>query len=437
MLYDNALLINAYLDAAAASGDYRHELVASTGIALYILNYMTDPGGGFHSAEDADSDGEEGKFYVWTPAEIKDCLDGELGERFCYVYDVTEEGNFEHGKSILNLPKSIEQCAALKGWDLKELKLDLTAARAVLLMERDGERVRPGKDDKVLVSWNALMIDALARVSLGDPPDTEPNARLTAAEQAARFILQSVSRPDGRLLHTWRHGKAKFDAYLDDYAYFVNALVTLYETTFDESWIDEAVRLAELMLKHFEDKERGGFFFTADDHEQLIARNKDLHDASVPSGNAMAATALLRLGKLCGKMDYLEAAGRTLAVARNVMERTPTGAGQMLIALDLWLGPVNELVLLGGKNESDNESIVAALHRSFLPNAVYAYRNLELQQQPDQARSPALRPLFEGRTATGGQPTLYICENFTCQSPVSGARKVAAEIEKLAAAATS
>jgi uncharacterized protein YyaL (SSP411 family) len=431
MLYDNALLTSAYLDAYLATREERFARVVRE-TCNYILKYMTDPEGGFHSTEDADSEGEEGKFYVWTPAEVKQVLGAEAAERFCYVYDVSDAGNFEHGKSILNLPKTIEQCAALRSWNAEELKKELADSRAKLLAARD-KRVRPGKDDKILVSWNALMIDALARAGV----ILEQPHYVALAENAATFILESISRKDGRLLHTWRHGVAKGDAFLDDYAYFTSALVTLYQTTFDERWIDEAVRLADIMLRHFEDRQRGGFYFTADDHEQLIARNKDLHDASVPSGNAMAATALLRLGKLCGKMDYLEAAGRTLAVARNVMERTPTGAGQMLIALDLWLGPVNELVLLGGKNESDNESIVAALHRSLLPNAVYAYRNLELQQQPDQARSPALRPLFEGRTATGGQPTLYICENFTCQSPVSGARKVAAEIEKLAAAATS
>jgi uncharacterized protein YyaL (SSP411 family) len=165
MLYDNALLINAYLDAADVSRDYRYGSVAAH-VAQYIKDYMTDSEGGFHSAEDADSEGEEGKFYVWTPGEIRKFVGDEVAERFCYVYDVTEQGNFEHGKSILNLPKSIEQCAALKGWDLEELKVELIAASAILRVERD-ERVRPGKDDKVLVSWNALAIDALARV--GNP----------------------------------------------------------------------------------------------------------------------------------------------------------------------------------------------------------------------------------------------------------------------------
>ena len=424
MLYDNALLIGAYLDAEAASGDYRHGLVAES-VARYVLRYMTEPDGGFHSAEDADSEGEEGKFYVWTPAQIKEVIGNELGEQFCYVYDVSEQGNFEHGQSILNLPKSIEQCAALKGWDRKQLELDLTAARAVLLTERD-ERVRPGKDDKVLVSWNALMIDALARASLNAAPGEDRNAGLVAAERAAQLILNSISRPDGRLLHTWRGGVAKLDGYLDDYAYFINALVTLYEVTFAEPWIDQAVRLADWMCWHFEDRERGGFFFTADDHEQLIARNKDLHDASIPSGNAMAATALIRLGKLTGRTEYLDSAGRTLAVAKSVMERSPTGAGQMLIALDMWLGPMQELVLIGGSNESENAELRELLQAGYRPNAVTAYRPGKMAKNYKQ--SSHLEPLFAGRAPANGQPTLYICENFACQAPIVGAEAIRAAL---------
>ncbi|MBW8883199.1 MAG: thioredoxin domain-containing protein, partial [Planctomycetia bacterium] len=355
MLYDNALLTSAYLDAYLVTRDERFaRIVRET--CNYILTYMTDTGGGFHSTEDADSEGEEGKFYVWTPAEIKTILGDKAAERFCYVYDVSEAGNFEHGKSILNLPKNLEQCAALKGWDVEQLKKELAASRVKLLAARD-QRVRPGKDDKILVSWNALMIDALARAAR----IVEQPGYAIAAEKAADFILLKMARSDGRLLHTWRNGHAKLDGYLDDYAYFVNALVTLYEATFNERWIEDAVRLADVMLQHFTDKDRGGFFFTADDHEQLIARNKDLHDASVPSGNAMAATALLRLGKLCGKTEYLEAASSTLAAAQPVMERMPTAVGQMLIALDLYLGPSTELVLISGKDETANQSAIAAL----------------------------------------------------------------------------
>jgi uncharacterized protein YyaL (SSP411 family) len=419
MLYDNALLTSAILDAYLVTREERYARVARE-TCDYVLKYMNDEDGGFHSTEDADSEGEEGKFYVWTPAEIKNILGDAAGERFCYVYDISDAGNFEHGKSILNLPKTIEQCTAIKGWNIDELKAELAASREKLLSVRD-QRVRPGKDDKVLTSWNAIMIDAMARAALIlDQPQYA-----TAAARAATFVLTKISRVDGRLLHTWRHGKAKLDAYLDDYSYLINALVTLYEATFQENWIDEAARLADLMLKHFEDQIGGGFYYTADDHEQLIARNKDLHDASIPSGNAMAATALIRLGKLLGNTAYLESAGRTLSFAKSVIEKTPTAAGQMLIALDLWRGPIQELVVIGGDNKEEYLQAMQVLGKTFLPSAVVACRPTITSRQ-----SPLLAPLFAGRTAEKEKTTLYICHNFTCQAPIVGVDQIKDAVSK-------
>jgi uncharacterized protein YyaL (SSP411 family) len=235
-----------------------------------------------------------------------------------------------------------------------------------------------------------------------------------------------MTKADGRLLHTWRHGKATLDAYLDDYAYLVNAIVTHYECTYHEPWIDEAAKLADAMLRHFEDKDRGGFFFTADDHEQLIARNKDLHDASVPSGNAMAATALLRLGKLTGRTDYIDSASRTLLMAASAMERMPTAVGQMLIALDMWQGPMQELVLIGGGDNEANKAAVSQMRRSFLPNTLRAYRPADAPPAKG-----LLDPLFANRTAIDNQPTLYICQNFTCEAPISGLAQIELAVAKL------
>jgi uncharacterized protein YyaL (SSP411 family) len=438
MLYDNALLIAAYLDAYQVEKQVsRHwSYLADTARETcdYILRYMTDAAGGFHSTEDADSEGEEGKFYVWTPDEVRQVLGGgDRAEQFCYVYDVTEQGNFEHGKSILNLPKSIEKCHAVRGWDIGPLRRDLADSRAKLLAVRD-QRVRPGKDDKILASWNGLMIHSLAQAAKVLDPDfwrADAKRYRQAAIHAAEFVLKSMSRTDGRLLHTWRHGKAKLDAYLDDYAYLINALVTLYEATFDERWIDEAVRLAELLLKHFEDKEGGGFFFTADDHEQLIARNKDFHDASVPSGNGMAATALIRLGKLTGRTEYLESAHRAIRAGLPTIERSAMAAGQLLIALDMWLGPMQELVLIGGSDEPANQKAIATLQQSYLPNAVIAYRPGDEEECIERGKISILDPLFAGRTASGGQPTLYVCENFMCQAPVSGVEEIQAILRDL------
>jgi uncharacterized protein YyaL (SSP411 family) len=269
---------------------------------------------------------------------------------------------------------------------------------------------------------------------------------VAVAAKAANFIVTQVSRPDGRLLHTWRHGQAKLDAYLDDYAYLVNAFVTLYEAAFNERCIDEAVRLADLMRQHFEDKQSGGFFYTADDHEQLIARNKDFHDASVPSGNGMAATALLRLGHLIGNSEYLESARGAILAGMPIMERSPTAAGQLLIALDMWLGPVEEWVIIGGRDASVNAELLAEIQRAYLPNCVIAYRADEATQGAHAPRSPAdgplspavvhrsphLEPLFAGRSSADGQPALFICQNFTCRAPLVGRESILAALSRTA-----
>ncbi len=418
MLYDNALLTNAYLDGFLATGQAEYATVARETLD-YILGYMTDDGGGFHSTEDADSEGEEGKFYVWTPDEIKGVLGDEAGERFCQVYDVTERGNFE-GHNILNLPRTIAQFATLRQLDEAELQNDLARGRLLLLKVRD-QRIRPAKDDKILVSWNALMIDAMSRAAgiLND------EKYLAAAIRAAEFLMREVRRPDGRLLHSWRHGRAKLDAYLDDYAYLINALVSVYEASFDERWIDEAVRLADLMLRHFGDAEQGGFYFTADDHEQLIARNKDVHDSSVPSGNAMAATALIRLGKLTGRRDYLDAARATLEAAVGVMRQSPTAAGQMFLAADLLWGPLLEIAVVG---ESDDEisRVTQGLVQRFIPQRVVAARRVD--QEP---RSPHLNPLFQGKLAARGEAAVFVCQDFACREPVHGRDAINALWERL------
>jgi hypothetical protein len=269
------------------------------------------------------------------------------------------------------------------------------------------------------------MIDALARAGVALP---EPRY-LEAAANAANFILEKMARDDGRLLHTFRNGQARLAAYLDDYACFVNSLVTLYETTFEEAWIDHAVRLADSMLARFADRDHGGFFFTADDHEQLIARNKDLHDASVPSGNAMAATALLRLAKLTGRQDYFEATQDALHAGLPIMERSPMAAGQLLIALDMFLGPMPEIALLGDREEGATQEAIGQLHGTYIPSRVVACRDLTA----DAYRSPHLDPMFEGKSPGDSEPTLFICEDFACQAPVSGLEAVQQRLRELAA----
>ena len=412
MLYDNALLADAYLDGYLVTKNGEYARVARETLD-YILNDMTDSQGGFHSTEDADSEGEEGKFYVWTPAEIWHILGNAAAKRFCYVYDVTEQGNFE-GKNILNLPKTIEQCAHNKGWDQKNLEAELTQSRATLLKVRD-ERVRPGKDDKILTSWNGLMIHTMARAA--DVLDDEKY--LTAATRAAEFIFGNMRRNRGRLLHSWRSGQAKFDAYLDDHAILINALVTLYEASFDERWIDEAVSLADIVMENFHDDEASGFFYTANDHEALIARNKEIYDNAMPSSSAVAATGLLRLGKLCGRSSYLQAAEEVLRLGVGVMERSAIAGAQLLIALDINLGPTPEIVILGDKDEPETAAALRELRRRFVPNRVVACRAVA-----ESGGSASLEKLFAGKTTQDGLPTVFVCENFACQAPVVGQQSV-------------
>ncbi len=281
MLYDNALLTTCYLEALQATGntDYA-ELIRET--LDYVLREMTGPEGGFYSTQDADSEGEEGKFYVWSAEEVRSVL-GERFERFAYVYDVTPEGNFE-GHNILNRPKTWEQCAKILGRDERALRAEMTECRAQLLAIRE-PRIRPGLDDKTLTSWNGMMIEAMAMA--GAVLD-EPRYSIAAA-RAAEFLLTKVRTADGHLAHCWRLGQARGDAFLDDYACLAGGLIALYEATFDERWIDEAARLMDYVLEHFHDP-AGGFYYTSDRHETLIARQKDVLDSSVPSGNATAIT---------------------------------------------------------------------------------------------------------------------------------------------------
>jgi len=423
MLYDNALLIGAYVDAYLVTKNDDYARVARETIE-YVLRDMTDPGGGFYSTEDADSEGHEGKFYVWTPAEIAEVLGAERAEVFNYVYDVSDAGNFE-GKNILNLPKSIEQCAQLKRIDPAALKKQLAEDRDKLFAQRE-KRVRPGRDDKVLVAWNGLAIDALAYASgaLGEPRFYE------AAQRAAHFVLKELRRGDGRLLHTWRAGQAKVDAFLDDYACLINALLSVYEAGFAERYIDAAVELAEQMIAHFADRDGGGFFYTPDDGEPLISRNKDLQDSATPSGNSMAATALLRLGKLTGRIDFLEAAVGSVRAAMGLMQRYPAAAGQMLIALDWHLGPTYEIAILGDVAQKDTQQALANLATRYFPNKLVAVRS---QDAPAKNRSPALEPLFANKNSSA-QPTVYVCERFACQPPVAGLDHVLATWDRLAGA---
>jgi len=410
MLYDNALLVPCYLDAFLIAGQADYARVARE-TCDYVLREMTDPAGGFYSTQDADSEGVEGKFFVWTPDQINAVLGVDEGRLFCQVYGVTAEGNFEHGNSILHLPRGLAEQAMMLGIADDDLVQRLAADRAKLLAQRE-QRVHPGLDDKVLVAWNGLMIDALATAAgvLEEP------RYLHAAQRAADFLLRELRDADGRLLHTWRHGVARLAAYLDDYSCLANALISLYEADFNERWLDEASKLADAMLRWFADERLGGFFYTATDHEALLLRQKDFYDNAVPSGNSMAALALARLGKLTGRADYLAAAEGTLRAASHVMQRSSMASGQMLLALDLLLGPTPEICIVGDPVSDDTAVTLAALRGRYVPNRVVACRAAGQEQQG----SPLLAPLFAGKTRQQPEPNVYICQQFACQAPALG-----------------
>ena len=423
MLYDNALLTIAYLDAFVVTGRQDFARVARE-TCDYVLREMTSPEGGFYSTQDADSEGVEGKYFVWTPEEIAAALGAPAADVFCQVYGVTRHGNFEE-KNILHLSQSIEAAAASLGRDAVEFTRELAEARERLLAARR-DRVPPGLDDKVLVAWNGLMIDALAQASVV----LVENRYLDAARRAADFILSQMRDASGRLSHTWRRGAAKLAAYLDDYASLIVALTSLYEASFEERRIDEAIVLAEEMLAKFSDP-LGGFFLTADDQSTPIARPKDLFDNATPSGSALAATGLLRLGRLTGREDFLAAAERTMESAAGIMRQSPSAAGQMLIAYETLVGSATELVFVADPASSDTQDILNVVYKRFLPHKLVALRRPAQAASRGAAQSSALDPLFAGRQAAAS-PTLHICQGATCQAPLVGRDAILAAISQLA-----
>jgi len=421
MLYDNALLARTFIDGYRLLGDAQFGATARETLD-YLLREMQDPAGGFYSTQDADSEGVEGKFFVWTPAEIREVLGEETANEFCWAYDVTDEGNFE-GHNILNLSKSLVQHARLRGLDEAKFLSEMEAARKQLLEVRN-KRVHPGLDDKILANWNGLAIDALA-VAAGTLD--EPRY-LEAAARAAEFIWTQMRRHDGRLWHTWRHGVPRGEAFLDDYASLVRAFISLYEAGFDERWIDRAIELAQTMQTHFADAEQGGYFFTADDHERLIMRQKQLADDAVPSGNGLAAEALLRLGHLTGRDDFLEAAAATLDAGSALMRDIPQAAGQLLLALDFHLGPTFELVAIGDVAQPPAAKLLRAIRQRDLPPHVLA---LWSGQAPPSPSSPLALLLADKPAASG--ISLYICQDRTCRQPANGIEQCVDAIAKLSA----
>jgi uncharacterized protein YyaL (SSP411 family) len=416
MLYDQALLAMAYLEAYQVTGDEHYADVARE-IFTYVLRDMTSPEGGFYSAEDADSEGEEGLFYTWTPAEVVEVLGAEDGELFNRVYGISEGGNFVEqgsgartGRSIPFLEAPLAELAIELSLDASELEERLEAGRARLFEVRE-ERIHPLKDDKILADWNGLMIAALATGArvLGEP------AYDHAAVRAAEFLTTELTNEDGRLLKRWRNGEANLPAVLDDYAFALWGLIELHQATHEPRWLEWATRYADLMLAHFGDPEGGALFLTADDGEDLIVRTRSFYDGALPSGNSAAAWSLVRLGRLLARTDYEEAADAIVRGFAGNLEAGPAGYTVALAAVEYALGPAYEVVVVGTPDEPDTEAMLDVLRREYLPHAVVLFR-------PDGeagAEVARLAPFTEAMVALEGKATAYVCRNHTCDAPTA------------------
>jgi uncharacterized protein YyaL (SSP411 family) len=422
MLYDNAQLARVYLHTWQVTGNELFRTITEE-ILDYVVREMLDPAGGFYSTQDADSEGEEGKFFVWTPNDIRGVL-GEEADAFIAAYGVTHHGNFE-GKNILEFVGDLEQRPAL------------AEARRKLFGARE-QRVHPGRDEKVLTSWNGLMLAAFAEAARTLDRDDGSRA-LTAsyrqvAERNADFLLRELRQENGRLLRTWKRrperalegpaegtGEAKLNGYLEDYAYLIEGLLELYQTTFDPRWFLAAQELAETMIAHFQAPD-GGFFDTSDDHESLIARPRDLQDNATPSGNAMATTVLLKLAGLTNEVRYVDIAHQALAQMESMMAQYPLGFGQWLQALAYALSKPREIAVIGDPDSAETKPLLHVVRDGYRPFQVVA-------MGAPGTQSPAV-PLLQDRGLVNGQAAVYVCRGSVCQAPAEEPEGLRAQLER-------
>jgi len=400
MLYDNALLSRLYLHYFQVSNEQSARETVE-GILDYVLREMTHPEGGFYSTQDADSEGHEGKFFVWDIAEIQDALGETAASQFCDYYNITRAGNFE-GENILNVTRPLEEVAVAHNVPLGELQDSLNESKRILFELRE-KRIKPDRDEKILTAWNGLMMASFAEagIVLNRPDYTE------AARRNAEFVLSNL-RENGMLLRTWKDGRAKFNAYLEDYAFLAEGLLTLFETTGESRWLREAMALTERMIEEFWDNEGGGFFFTGKSHENLIVRSKDYFDNATPSGNSVAAIVLLRLAALTGRENYRNLGTAVLREIGDQTRRYPSGFGYALSAVDFLLSTPKEVAIVG-KDASDIQPLLAETWRQYLPNKVVAAGT----------EAAEITPLLENRPLVNGLATAYVCEHFTCKQPVT------------------
>jgi uncharacterized protein YyaL (SSP411 family) len=416
MLYDNAQLARVYLDAYKLTGHAFYRRIVEETLD-YVLREMTDRRGGFYSSQDADSEGEEGKFFVWTLAELKDVL-GDDAELIAKYYNASEAGNFLHeapghgggppeAANILHVRKAPERFASENGVEAETFNALLASARERLFKARE-QRIRPGRDDKVLTGWNGLMLTAFARAAFA--LDSERYRQ--AAMRNADFLLAEMRR-DGRLLHSWKDGVARFNAYLDDYALLAEGLIAVYEATFEERYLREGINLADEMIDLFWDDAIGGFYDTGRDHEALIARPRHLFDNPLPSGASAAINLLLRLAVITANEDYHRRATACLRTLAPYMERAATSFGNLLCALDFYLSTPQELAVVWPADLGTQHAapLQAVLRDAYLPHLLLVGAS--------EGQGADLTPLLQDKAAADGKATAYLCERYVCQAPTT------------------
>ncbi len=408
MLYDNALLAMAYLEAFEASGNKKYARIARE-IFTYVLRDMTSPEGAFYSAEDADSEGEEGRFYLWTPDEVLEVLGSFDGEKFCRYFDITSRGNFE-GRSIPNL---------IKG-DVPEEDMALVQNLREKLFSHREKRVRPFRDDKVLTSWNGLMIAAMARGGRV----LQDSSYISAAEKAAGFLLTRLVREDGRLMARYREGEAAYPAYADDYAFLIWGLLELYQATYKTIHLKKALELNDQMVRLFWDRDNGGLFIYGSDSEQLIARPREVYDGATPSANSVAAYNFIRMARLTGRHDLEELAERQFEVFGELVSRAPSAYTFFLTAFMTSRAPFKEVVVVGSSGQAETRDMLEAIRQGFRPFIVSMLCSEEHEGLKD------LVPYIANYKPVDGKPTAYVCRNFACKAPITQAEELRQELDQ-------
>jgi uncharacterized protein YyaL (SSP411 family) len=414
MLYDNALLSRLYVHAYQVTGDEFFRRIAVETFD-YVASEMTDPNGAFYSTQDADSEGVEGKFFVWTEEEIIEVLGEEDARLVTAYFGVTAEGNFEE-KNILHVPRPAETVASDLNVSVDHLLETIERSKPLLLAARE-KRIKPGRDEKAIAAWNGMMLTSFAEAACV----LERADYLRIAERNADFILTTL-RQKGTLLHVYKDGQAKHHGYLDDYASVASGLLSLYEATGAIRWLNECLTLTDQMCAEFWDETDGGFFYTSEHGESLIVRNKDFMDNATPAGNSVAAELLLRLSLLTENQDYGRKAITIFRLLRDQMSRYPSAFGYLLGALDFYLSTPKEIVLVGEAEAEDLRALLREVWKPYLPNKVLA------QSLTSDAETSQVVPLLRDRSAIGGRATAYVCENYSCLQPVTAPVELAEQL---------